>query len=264
MPLYVQFLYGDDMVRVLQQALEYKERWTYLHAHLASDDWRIFDVCPSLVFPSLKTLCIFIDHDLGGTRCDDLFSCWKFPRVDDLQVRDALPTSRFFDYSLPTTFTYKSQRSALSIDGTFLRSLRGFLGSATSLRTLELDLSQISVALGPEDDLKVVLPTVTHFSIMNLDWPGSYRFGEEDPPLGVEDFLCILYAFHLPNVQKISVSMNWNDDEEELYDLLCQMERWGAGFQEIRIESNRVLNKKLLRDLFPKANIEVTMPYPDA
>ncbi|KAL5507831.1 hypothetical protein ACEPAH_5449 [Sanghuangporus vaninii] len=170
MPLYVQFLYEDNMMRVLQQALEYKDRWTYLHAHFTSDDWRVFDVY-------------------------------------DLQVWDALPTSRFFDYSLPNSFTYKSQRSTLSIDGTFLRSLTGFLGSATSLRTLELDLSQISVALGPEDDLKVVLLTVTHFSIMNLDWPGSYRFAEEDAPLEGEDFLCILYAFHLLNVQKISVSM---------------------------------------------------------
>ncbi|KAL5487620.1 hypothetical protein ACEPAI_5728 [Sanghuangporus weigelae] len=326
MPLYVQFKYKDNMVRVLQQAFEHKDRWTYLDAHFT------------------------LKFSMSMRRP---FSRWRFPRVDALLVRDALPTSRFFDYSRLTTFMYTSHRSDLGIDGTFLRSLTEFLGSATSLRALKLDLSQIRV-LGPEDELKVVLPFVTHFSIMNLDWSRRYRFGEADSPLQVEDFSCILYAFHLPNVQKISVSMcvpfyarfslhdwiyasfsptdklrsltafefmlrwwdtdatkgnapvdipideffrsfprlrelsldaedcscscvnrhrvrldrlrtfrirNWNSNGRELYNLLCQMDGLGASFQEIRIESNRVLRKKLLRDRFPKANIEVAMPY---
>lgn len=206
MPLYIQFDYTSDIEPALLQALEHRDRWAYLRCYFVSREGKVLDSLPTLTFPALKKLRIYVGNDVGGSRCDDLFSTWSFPNLHDLVLQDHIPKSGTFLQSTGsmTTLRYCSELAKYRFDGTFMTSLVGLLGPASSLRTLELDVSQLSEGLAAEEpDDVLLLPSVTHFTLTTL----NRKLSCQDDPLSSEDFASILSVLRMPNIQRLSISM---------------------------------------------------------
>ena len=203
-PLHVRILYTDELSQqVFLLALAHSDRWRDLDVSFVANEWGFLDVSPPLTFPSLKTLRIHVQHESSGENYNRLLSHWTFPRLENLELKDAFPEPSFINYRTLNTLKYTPWFSDLNFDGTFLTSLTNFLRPATSLRRLDLDLCEISTLHDEDDGPQIVLSSVEHFSVYNLDWDPQNNF----EALDVMDFALVLSGLRLPRVQKYSVSM---------------------------------------------------------
>ena len=208
MPLHIEFDYTDSMEHVLLRALEHKDRWAYLACSFEFGEWGFLDSSQPMVFPSLRTLRAYVGCQDINPRCDEFFSAWRFPKVEDLALRHHVPKQGAFDLSSLTSFKYTPERGVYHRGHTFPASLTCFLRPASSLRSLELDLTQLSGQTTGDGAPPLVLPSLSQLTITNSNQWQRYalqRLSARPPPW--RNIASIIGVLRTPNVQKLTLSV---------------------------------------------------------
>ena len=214
-PLSVRFKYSTKTEKSVLHALPSGDRWDYLSADFSSEELEHLEKPPAMSFTGVRTL----RTNLSDFENSWQFPDWTFPNAEVVEMDDDVLQPHHIAHDSMKTFRYTSWNSDVGLDGRFLEKLTDFLRPAINLNVLILDVSFIRKFDAPEVFSEVLLPNVKKFAITS--WREiPYEYWEEDNPLTVEDFTKIVKSLRLPNVEEISISIAFVENDFRVSDFL--------------------------------------------